>query len=91
MCVQTVGLVQTAIEREGIATVSISLLREVTAVIRPPRALFVSFPMGYPLGAPNLPELQHRVIAAALELLERNDAPVLVGFKEKEENTKQTK
>ncbi len=82
MCVQTVGLVQTAIEREGIATVSISLLREVTAAIKPPRALFVPFPMGFPLGAPNDKELQHRVIAAALALFERDDVPVLDKFEE---------
>jgi hypothetical protein len=77
MCNQTVCLVQASIEREGIATVSISLLREVVSVIRPPRALFVPFPMGYPLGAPNDAGLQHRVIAAALRLLERNDVPIL--------------
>jgi hypothetical protein len=77
MCVQTVGLVQAAIERAGITTVSISLLREVTEVIKPPRSLFVPLPMGYPLGAPNDRELQHLVIAAALALLERNDVPVL--------------
>jgi hypothetical protein len=81
MCVQTVGLVQAAIEREGVATVSISLLREVTSVIKPPRSLFVDFPMGYPLGAPDNPELQHHVIAAALALLRRNDVPVLEEFK----------
>lgn len=80
MCVQTVGLVQAAIERAGIATVSISLLREVTQVIKPPRALFVPFRMGYPLGAPNDPGLQHMVIAAALALVERNDVPVLESF-----------
>ena len=50
MCNQTVCLVQAAIERAGIATVSISLLREITEIIRPPRALHVPFPMGYPLG-----------------------------------------
>jgi hypothetical protein len=81
MCIQTVGLVQAAIEREGIATVSISLLREVTAVIKPPRSLFVNFPMGYPLGEPNNAELQHKVIAAALALLGRKDVPVLEEFK----------
>jgi len=80
MCVQTVGLVQIAIEREGIATVSISLLKEVTEIIRPPRALFVPFPMGYPLGRPNDEQLQHRVIWEALALLERNDLPVLDEF-----------
>ncbi len=80
MCNQTVCLVQAAIEREGIATVSISLLREVVSVLKPPRALFVPFQMGFPLGEPNHPELQHRVIASALRLLERDDLPVLESF-----------
>lgn len=81
MCCQTVCLVQAAIEREGVSTVSISLLREVTATLRPPRALFVPFAMGFPLGKPNNPELQHRVIEAAMSLLERDDLPVLESFK----------
>ena len=80
MCNQTVCLVQAAIEREGIATVSISLLSEVVSVLEPPRALFVPFPMGYPLGAPNDLALQHRIISAALDLLDRNDVPVLEKF-----------
>ena len=80
MCCQTVCLVQAALEREGIATVSISLLYEVTAQLKPPRALFVPFPMGFPLGEPNNATFQHQVIAAALRLLERNDAPVLESF-----------
>ncbi|HEY9434301.1 MAG TPA: hypothetical protein VI260_22800 [Blastocatellia bacterium] len=50
-------------------------------MIKPPRALFVSFPMGYPLGAPKDAPLQHRIIAAALGLLERNDVPTLEEFK----------
>ncbi len=82
MCVQTVGLIQAAIEREGISTVSISLLREVTKIIRPPRALFVPYPLGYPLGAPHNATLQHNVIAQALSLLTRTDVPVLESFQE---------
>lgn len=82
MCNQTVGLVQAAIEREGITTVSITLLREVTRILRPPRALFVDRPLGYPLGAPNDAELQHRIIDAALALLDRTDLPVLEDFSE---------
>lgn len=80
MCCQTVCLVQAAIEREGIATVSISLLREVTEQLKPPRALFVPFSMGFPLGEPNNADLQHQTIAAALRLLERDDVPVLESF-----------
>ena len=82
MCVQAVGLIGAAIERAGISTVSISLLRKVTEVIRPPRALFVPYPMGYPLGAPRDPALQHRIIAAALSLLSRTEVPVIEEFQE---------
>ncbi len=81
MCNQTVCLVQAIVERAGIATVSISLLREVVSVLKPPRALFAPFPMGYPMGAPNDAGLQHRIIAAALAMLERYDVPVLEDFK----------
>lgn len=80
MCNQTVGLVQAAIEGEGIPTVSISLLREVTTRLRPPRALFSPYPMGFPLGRPNEAALQHHIIAAALRLLDRDDTPIFEEF-----------
>lgn len=80
MCNQSVGLIQRAIEYAGITTVSISLLREITEKIRPPRALFVPFPLGYPLGKPHDADLQTRVIRAAFALLGRNDVPVLEEF-----------
>lgn len=70
------------LERQGIATVAIVLLEKVARKVRPPRALWVPFPHGYPLGAPDDPDLQHRVIHAALALLEDPDAvpPVLARF-----------
>jgi hypothetical protein len=80
MCNQSVGLIQRQVEYAGITTVSISLLREITERIRPPRALFVPFPLGYPLGEPDTAELQARIIRAAFALLSRNDCPVLEAF-----------
>jgi hypothetical protein len=80
MCHQSVGLIQRAIEYAGITTVSLSLLREITEKIQPPRALYVPFPLGYPLGEPNNVELQMRVMQAAFALLSRNDTPVLETF-----------
>jgi hypothetical protein len=80
MCNQSVGLIQRAIEYAGLTTVSISLLREITEQIRPPRALFVPFPLGHPLGEPNNPELQTRIMRAAFALLPRTDVPVLETF-----------
>ena len=68
------------IEAHGIATTSISLVREHTEKLKPPRALFVPFPFGHALGRPNDPALQHRVLAAALELLAAPAGPVLVDF-----------
>lgn len=83
MCSQTVGLVAAELERQGIATVAIQLLREIAERVRPPRALWVPFPHGYPLDRPHDPEKQHRVIAAALRLLETPAAgpPVLLDFR----------
>ncbi len=69
MCHQSVGLIQSLIENAGIPTVSITLLPEVTKHVRPPRALVVDRPLGYPLGAPNDPGLQKRIMIAALSLL----------------------
>ena len=72
------GLIAAEIERRGIPTVSIQLLREVAEKVRPPRALLVPFDHGYPLGRPDDPEIQRAVVAAALELLEEaGPAPVL--------------
>lgn len=69
-----------ALETEGIATTSISMVREHTEKLKPPRALFVPFPFGYALGRPDDPALQHRVLRAALDLLTEAAGPVLRDF-----------
>ncbi len=71
------------LEREGVPTAQISLIREQTAAIRPPRALWVPFMLGRPFGAPNDPEFQDRVLRALLLLFERAAGPVLEDFPEK--------
>ncbi len=80
MCNQTVSLIAAELERRGITTVCVILLREIAEKVRPPRALTVPFRHGFPLGAPNDPALQQRVIEAALALLERNDVPTYGSF-----------
>jgi D-proline reductase (dithiol) PrdB len=77
MCHQSVGLIQSIIEKAGIATVSVTLLPEITRKVDPPRALSVDYPFGYPLGAPNDAGLQTRIILSALALL-TEDAPLPV-------------
>src|SRR3989441_5451823 len=56
------------------------MVREHTEKVKPPRALFVPFPFGHALGRPNDPELQHRVLRAALDLLRETAGPVLRDF-----------
>ena len=63
-------------------TTGISLVRENTASMQPPRALWVSFPLGRPLGVPGDAAFQHRVIDAALALLDRPEGPVLEDYPE---------
>ena len=70
------------LEREGIMTTGISLVRENALALSPPRSLWVPFPLGRPLGAANNPDFQHRVIAAGLDLLHRSSGPVLEDFAE---------
>jgi len=79
------------LEAAGIATTQISLIREHTEVIRPPRALWVSFPLGRPLGNPNDAVFQRDVLRHALSLLDREEGPILEEYPKdaKEDETEQ--
>lgn len=57
-------------------------MREHTEALQPPRALWVPFMLGRPLGVPDDPVFQKRVMVAALRLLERDHGPVLEDFPE---------
>jgi hypothetical protein len=82
MCHQSVGLIQSIIEKAGLPTVSVTLLAEITGRVRPPRALVVDRPLGYPLGYPNDSAAQTRIVMAALDLLSRPVAePLIVDFR----------
>ena len=68
------------LEDEGIPTTQIALIRKHAEEIKPPRALAVPFELGRPLGAPNEPGFQRRVLRDCLDLLERDPGPVLEDF-----------
>ena len=57
-------------EEAGIATVCVSTGRDLTAQVKPPRAVFVNHPMGNNFGPPDDPEMQRRIMRDAFELLE---------------------
>jgi len=65
-----------------LSTTQISLIRKHTEAIKPPRALWVSFEFGRPLGVPNDAPFQTRVLLAALKLLEASSGPMLEDFPE---------
>jgi hypothetical protein len=77
-----VGALGHFLERQGIPTTSISLVREHTEIVRPPRALWVTFELGRPLGIPDDAPFQRRVVKAALDLLARTDGPLIADHPE---------
>ena len=63
------GLIARALERAGIATVSISIAKDLTEAVGVPRAVFVKWPLGQPLGEPGNNAQQRTMIFGALQLL----------------------
>jgi len=58
------------VEEAGIATVVVSTGRDLSAQVRPPRTVFVNFPMGNPFGRPFDARQQRMVLLDALYTLE---------------------
>ena len=68
------------IEQQGISTVVIGLVRLHLEKIKPPRALWVPFELGRPLGAPNHKDFQIDVLSTALGLVESLSEPAIEDF-----------
>lgn len=62
------------------ATASISLIREQSEAVQPPRALWVSFALGRPLGSAEDPEFQKDVIRASLAMLATATEPTIEDY-----------
>jgi hypothetical protein len=63
-----------------VATTSISLIREQSEAVRPPRALWVPFDLGRPLGSAEDPEFQKQVLRAAFGLLLSATEPTIEDY-----------
>ena len=79
------------LEETGIPTTQISLIYEHTDAIRPPRALWVPFELGRPLGVPGDAAFQRKVLLSVLTLLEAKEGPVLDVFPEEAPDTSSEK
>lgn len=69
------GLLQRAIEAEGIPTIGITLQKEVTKKVKPPRALYLHYPFGHPLGEAFQVKQQRTILLDALQALETITEP----------------
>ncbi len=69
------GLIQREIETQGIPTVGISIVKEYSAKVKPPRTVFLRWPFGHPLGEPDQPLQQRAVLLVALGLLVHGKEP----------------
>jgi hypothetical protein len=70
-----VGLVARHLEANGIATVTFSCARDITAAVRPPRSVFLDYPLGSTCGRPFDRADQRAVILAGLALVETGSTP----------------
>ena len=70
------------LERAGIATAGISLIRLHSEKIQPPRALWVPFELGRPLGVPHDADFQARVLQKLIDLFDYSEGPVLADYTE---------
>jgi D-proline reductase (dithiol) PrdB len=70
-----VGLIQRVVEAAGIATISISLSKDITRKLKPPRAIYPGFPMGHPLGFPGQTIRQLQLIRLLLKYVQEIDSP----------------
>ncbi len=84
MCNQAGGLISRVIEEKGIATINLSINRDITKKIRPPRSAHVDFPHGAAFGEPGNVDQQMAVLKELLLLLQKATEPgamVDLGFK----------
>jgi hypothetical protein len=70
-----VGLVARHLEAHGIPTVTFSCARDITEAVRPPRSVFLDYPLGSTCGRPNDSANQRAVLLAGLRLLETGRTP----------------
>lgn len=66
---------QRAIEAAGIPTIGITLQKEITRRVRPPRALYLRYPFGHPMGEAFATAQQRTILVQALAALETSRIP----------------
>jgi D-proline reductase (dithiol) PrdB len=74
-CNQTAALLSRHLERSGLPTVCLATVREIVDQVRPPRAAFLRFPFGRPLGRAGEAHLQGAILNDLLRVARTADRP----------------
>ena len=62
-------MIQREIEKVGIPTIGVSIVREYSEKVKPPRTVFLRWPFGHPFGEPFIIAQQRVVLAEAFRVL----------------------
>lgn len=69
------SLIARGLEARGLPTLSMSTLYELSRGFKPPRTVFLDFPLGCTAGKPNEPEQQRQILRDALRLAPKFGEP----------------
>ncbi len=75
LCHQTLGIIARGIESHGIPTIMISVDRDATDLVRPPRTAYHAGELGRVSGEPNWKQHQLRILDETLRWIETFDQP----------------
>ena len=75
LCHQTLGIIARGIEDHGIPTIMISVDRDATDLVRPPRTAYHAGELGQVAGEPNWKQHQLRILDETLRWIETFDQP----------------
>jgi len=75
LCHQTLGIIARSIEESGIPTMMISVDRDLSDRVRPPRSAYYKGEFGSVAGKPNFREYQLRVLDESIRWIETFDQP----------------
>ena len=75
LCHQTLAIIARGIENHGIPTIMISVDRDATDLVRPPRTAYYSGQLGCVAGEPNWKQHQLRILDETLRWIETFDQP----------------
>jgi hypothetical protein len=63
------------VEEAGIPTLCMTSALDITQAVRPPRAVFLNFPLGHQTGKPHQPDLQRSIVTDAMRAFETISEP----------------